>query len=116
MFVKNSERKDTAYFEFSYYKKASKLGVCRGYEHWLPDSLCVSIDDEKVFFENYGKYLENPHKPRKFAYFGWNYYTKKQTQTIIEQITRDKPQEYDVLLSWLELATDEYNGFYFLGI
>lgn len=113
MFVTNGERSgSTAYFEFSYCKNPKKFGNDSSFKYWSVDSLCVHIDDEKVFFENYGKYLKNP----RFDYFGLNYYTKEQTKEIIKQITRDKPQEYAILLSWLQCAADDYYGFCFVGI
>lgn len=117
MFVKNSDRESTAYFEFSYCKKKRLFVYALSH---LPirkeDSLYVYLDDEEVFFENYGKYLESPYKRNGFVYLGPNYYTKKQTQSIIELIKQDLPQEHEVLLQWLQKAVDEYEGFYFLGI
>ena len=81
--------------------------------------MLIHVDDDMRFFENYGKYLEKPNSPdgtQKLDPYGVNYYTKEQTFVIIEQIKNDKPQEFDVLVTWLEKATTEHNGFYFLGI
>ena len=117
MFVKNSERESTAYFEFSYCKK--KRVFVYALSH-IPmrkdDSLFIHLDDEEVFFMNYGNYLENPYKQKGFNYLGPNYYTKKQTREIIEQIKQHLPLEHEILLKWLQKAVDEYEGFYFLGI
>ena len=121
MFIPCSEKQGSAYFEFQYCKKewnVKKL-LKRGYSFWEKDSLLIHVDDDMRFFENYGKYLEKPNFPdgtQKLDPYGVNYYTKEQTFAIIEQIKNDKPQEFDVLVTWLEKAVTEYNGFFFLGI
>ena len=35
---------------------------------------------------------------------------------MLGQIRADRPEEWEVLLPWLEKAVSKYNGFYFLGI
>ena len=72
-----------------------------------------------MFFKYYQDYLEKTNTPDgsgKFYEFGINYYTKAQTQTIIERIKNDKPLDFERLLPWLEKAVAEYNGFYLLGV
>lgn len=116
MFVSNNARSSSAYFSFEYYKRKKLFCVYRRLSFWSADCICVHLDDEKMFFENYGKYLENPFKQIEFDYFGPNYYTKEQTIAIIEQINQDKPLEYEVITEWLQKAVSIYNGFYFMGI
>lgn len=116
MFVKNSQRRSSAYFSFEYCKRKRLFGVYRRFSFCSEDCVCVDLDDEKMFFENYGKYLDNPYRQKGFNYFGPNYYTKEQTLAIIEQINTDKPFEYQILVEWLQKAVEIYNGFYFMGI
>ena len=121
MFIPCSEKQGSAYFEFQYCKKEWNIKklLKKGFSFWEKDSLLVHVDSDRDFFENYGVYLETPDSPygtQILDPYGVNYYTKEQTFVIIEQIKIDKPQEFDVLVTWLEKATTEHNGFYFLGI
>ena len=120
MFIPCSEKQGSTYFEFQYCKKEWNIKklLKKGYSHWEKDSLLIHIDSDSVFFENYAEYLNNSNSPDGMIelYVGVNYYTKEQTFVIIEQIKNDKPQEFDVLVTWLEKAATEYNGFFFLGI
>ena len=118
MFIPCSEKQGSAYFEFQYCKKEWNIKkiLKKGCSFWEKDSLLVHVDCDRDFFENYGGYLETPDGTQKLDPYGVNYYTKEQTFVIIEQIKNDKPQEFDVLVTWLEKAATEYNGFFFLGI
>ena len=118
MFIPCSEKRGSAYFEFQYCKKEWNIKklLKKGYSFWGKDSLLVHVDYDRDFFENYGDYLETPDGTQKLDPYGVNYYTKEQTFVIIEQIKNDNPQEFDVLVTWLEKAATEYNGFFFLGI
>ena len=121
MFIPCSEKQGSAYFEFQYCKKewSIKKILKKGYSFWEKDSLLIHVDDDMRFFENYGKYLEKPNSPdgtQKLDPYGVNYYTKEQTFAIIEKIKADSPEEFETLMSWLEKAVTEYNGFFFLGI
>ena len=120
MFIPCLERQGSAYFEFQYCKKEwnVKKILKKGYSFWEKDSLLIHIDSESDFFNSYSNYLDatNSHDGMMELYFGVNYYTKEQTSIIIEQIKRDKPQEFETLVAWLEKAATEYNGFFFLGI
>lgn len=120
MFIPCSEREGTAYFEFQYCKKewnVKKL-LKKGYSFWEKDSLLVHVDSDSDFFQNYADYLNNPDSPDGMMelYVGVNYYTKEQASKILEQIKRDKPQEFETLVAWLEKAVTEYNGFFLLGV
>ena len=118
MFIPCSEKRGSAYFEFQYCKKEWNIKklLKKGYSFWEKDSLLVHVDYYRDLFENYGDYLETLDGTQKLDPYGVNYYTKEQTFVIIEQIKNDKPQEFDVLVTWLEKAVTEYNGFFFLGI
>ena len=121
MFIPCSEKRGSAYFEFQYCKKEWNIKklLKKGFSHWEKDSLLVHVDYDRDFFDNYVDYLETPDSPdetQELDPYGVNYYTKEHTFVIIEQIKNDKPQEFDVLVSWLEKAATEYNGFFFLGI
>ena len=118
MFISCSEKQGTAYFEFQYCKKEwniKKLSK-KGYSFWEKDSLLVHVDYDRDFFENYGTYLDTPDGTQKLDPYGVNYYTKEQALVIMERIKNDKPQEFEALVTWLEKAVTEYNGFFFLGI
>ena len=58
----------------------------------------------------------SPDGSGTFCYYGINYYTKERTAQMLGQIRADRPEEWEVLLPWLEKAVSKYNGFYFLGI
>lgn len=121
MFIPCTDKQGTAYFEFQYCKKDWNIKkiLKNGYSFWEKDSLLVHIDNDKKFFDNYLKYFELTNAPNGktvFCYYGVNYYTKEQTVSILERINTDKPNEYQVLIKWLEKAISDYNGFFFIGI
>ena len=47
--------------------------------------------------------------------YGINYYSPQETANIIEKLKKNKPKDYEFLLQWLE-KSEEFNGFYILGI
>lgn len=121
MFIPCSEKQGTAYFEFQYCKKewTTKKLIKKGFSYWEKDSLLVHIDNDKEFLDNYEVYLQFPTVPKgkgDFDFCSSNYYTKEQTLLILDQIKNDKPKEFETLVAWLEKATTDYNGFFFLGI
>lgn len=125
MFLDSQTRKrlgGSGYFEFQFCKKhgsVRKLAQGKPYQAWLEDSLYVYMDYDTILFREYGQYLNEPTTPNgehAFDYWGINYYTKKQTETILAQIRQDAPFESERLIPWLEQAKDRYNGFYLLGI
>lgn len=121
MFIPCSEKQGSAYFELQYCKKEWNIKkiLKKGYSFWEKDSLLVHVDNDRNFFENYGDYLKAPNSPngtQELDPHGVNYYTKEQTLVIIEQIIKDKPKEFEILVLWLEKAANDYNGFFFLGI
>ncbi|MBR2329565.1 MAG: hypothetical protein IKA58_06765 [Clostridia bacterium] len=86
-------------------------------KHWLNDSLY--IDDENAFYEAYSHIFDcgvyNNLKRGVVDIYGINYYSPAATDSIIEKVLKDKPQDYEPLLEWLRKAK-EYNGFYVLGL
>lgn len=118
MFLNCSERTGTAYFEFQYCTKncGIKKLIRQGNRFWDSESLLVSVEDDREFFFHYGKYLESPDGQKQFNPFGPNYYTKEHSKRILNNITEEKPLDWETLADWLKKAVDEYNGFYFLGI
>ena len=121
LFLPCRARRGTAYFEFQYCKTEGSLKKILDHpqQHWMSDSLIVYLDDQERLLDAYLPYLEHPESPdgsRTFCYYGINYYTKERTAQMLEQIRADRPEEWEVLLPWLEKAATKYNGFYFLGI
>lgn len=121
MFIPCSERNGSCYYEFQYCRKEWNLKkiLKKGFSFWEKNSLLIHINDDRRFFEIYGEYLKDPNSPddiQELDPHGPNYYTKEHTFSIIEQIKKDKPEEYEYLIPWLQKAANDYNGFFFLGI
>lgn len=125
MFIDDVRRKKlggTAYFEFQFCKKTGsvrELAKGKPYRPWLEDSLYFYVDYDEIFFREYGEYFSSPTTPNgehRFDYYGINYYTKEQAEDILKRIKADAPPESPALISWLENAAQEYNGFFLLGI
>ena len=120
MFIPCSEKQGSAYFEFQYCKKEWNIKklLKKGYSFKEKDSLLVHVSSDSDFFKNYADYLNSSNSPDGMMelYVGVNYYTKEQTSVIVEQIKKDKPQEFETLVAWLEKAVTDYNGFFFLGV
>lgn len=118
MFLPCSGRKGSAYFEFQYCKKTGKeKKLMRGSgEFWKPDSLIVNVYDMEKLLSAYSGYLKSPCGASELDAYGINYYTKEQTQKILNEIKEDKPEDHETLADWLEKAANDYNGFYFVGI
>ena len=86
---------------------------------WCNDSLYVSGDDTDVFYKHYKDVFKNGVynnlKSGDIDFFGINYYSTDQVNEMIKIIEENKPEEYTVLLSWLNKAK-EFNGVYILGV
>ncbi|MBQ7354705.1 MAG: hypothetical protein IJW62_04205 [Clostridia bacterium] len=121
LFIPCTKRRGSAYFEFQFYKKdrSAHRAAQDCNQHWLPDSLCVHIDCQETFLCHYLPYLQETHAPNgshEFCCFALNYYTKEQARAIADKIRADRPQEWEILLPWLEQAATEYNGFFLMGV
>lgn len=114
----------SAFIEIQYCRlkpatKIKKIVSLSAIKHWKDDSLYVYADDIDEFYSNYrdifcgGTY--NNEESGDIDLYGINYYSPKQLTEIIDKIKKQKPLDYEILLEWLERATD-YNGIYILGI
>lgn len=123
MFITNKERIGTCYLEFQFCKndKPIKLGKVDVdiIDNWKEDSLLVSDDDFNEFYKLYGKIFECalfPNGESGFFPYGVNYYDKTTTEEILIELKKIISDKYYKLISWLENAANNYNGFYILGI
>ncbi len=86
-------------------------------QNWQNESLY--IDDENAFYEVYSHIFDcgvyNNLQSGTVDIYGINYYSPAVTDIIIGNILKNKPQDYEPLLAWLQKAK-EYNGFYILGL
>lgn len=86
---------------------------------WCNDSLYVYGDDTEVFYKYYKDVFKNGVynnlKSGDIDFFGINYYSTDQVNEMIRIIEEKKPEEYTVLLLWLNKAK-EFNGVYILGV
>ncbi len=124
-FKSQEERREyggSDFIEFQFCKmpvksKIESIVTIENINHWKPDSLYVS--DYEEFFEIYGKYFDcgyyNNMKNGIVDIYGINYYTSDYVDSIISKIENEKPEDYPVILEWLNKAK-EYNGFYILGV
>ena len=86
---------------------------------WCNDSLYIYGDDIDVFYKYYKDVFKNGVynnlKSGDIDFFGINYYSTDQVNEMIKIIEEKKPEEYTVLLLWLNKAK-EFNGVYILGV
>lgn len=88
-------------------------------KHWKDDSLYISGDDMDLFYQSYGDIITggvyNNGDRGPMDLFGINFYSREQTNEIIERLAEEKPPGYQILCRWLQ--ADEQNlGFYVLGV
>ena len=112
----------SAFIEIQFCKLPSgtttkKLVAISNIKHWQNDSLY--IDDENAFYQEYGHIfncgLYNNLKTGIVDIYGINYYAPSLIESIIEKLQKEKPADYEALIEWLT-KSEEYNGFYILGI
>ena len=88
-------------------------------DFWQEDSLYIYGDDTEAFSDAYGKIitggLYGNLRTGPVDLCGINWFSTEQTEKIIDKIRKEKPKDFEYLLSWLE-AGKEYNGFYILGL
>ena len=125
MFLTQNERKTiggTCFYELQFCRlpesaPIKKIVSVDSIEHWKDDSIYVSDDSD--FYEVYSRIFTggvyNNLQTGVVDTCGINYYSPELTQTIIARLQEEKPEEYEVLLSWLKKA-EGFNGFYILGI
>ena len=113
----------SAFIEIQFCKLPSgtttkKLVAISNIKHWQNDSLYI-IDDENAFYQEYSHIfncgLYNNLKTGIVDIYGINYYAPSLIESIIEKLQKEKPADYEALIEWLT-KSEEYNGFYILGI
>lgn len=123
MFKKYNKEEKGACLELAYCKSSNKSDIkeivsISNIPFSQPDSLYVAFPFIKDFIEQYddiftgGTYHNLKSGPVDVC--GLNYYNPDLTNQIINKIKEQKPQEFEVVLNWLE-ETKQYNGFYILG-
>ena len=122
MFEKN--KKAGGFGEFQYCDKDLPIKDLLDYnniENWKDDSLYIEYATytSDLFWEYYLPILKNAYIDENkigFDDFGVNYYTPEQTLFIYNQIKENENlPDREILLAWLKVVIDKYNGFYFLG-
>lgn len=93
--------------------------LTRNIVDWCNDSLYVSGDDTDVFYKQYKDVFKNGIynnlKSGDIDFFGINYYSPELVEEMIKTIEANKPEDYAVILAWLNKAK-EFNGVYILGV
>lgn len=88
-------------------------------KHWKDDSLYISGDDMDLFYQSYGDIITggvyNNGDRGPMDLFGINFYSREQTNEIIERLAEEKPPGYQILCRWLQ-ADEQSLGFYVLGV
>ena len=115
------EEGGSAFIEFQFChlftKDVKEIVSVDSIQNWKDDSLYVK--DENTFYQQYSHIFDcgtyNNMQQGTVDVYGINYYSPSDTDSIVSKINRQKPQEYEILLEWLEKAKN-YNGFYILGI
>lgn len=88
-------------------------------KHWKDDSLYISGDDMDLFYQSYGDIITggvyNNGDRGPMDLFGINFYSREQTNEIIERLAEEKPPGHQILCRWLQ-ADEQSLGFYVLGV
>lgn len=123
MFITEKERDGSCYYEFQFCQAdnpviKNKLNTDI-IENWRSDSLLISDDDFENFYQSYSDNFNCAvlaNGEIGFDFYAANYYDKKTAQMILNQIENRIDEKYYNLVSWLQKAVKESNGFYILGI
>ena len=88
-------------------------------KHWKDDSLYIFGDDLDLFYQNYGDIITggvyNNGERGPMDLYGINFYSREQTNEIMERLAEEKPPEHQILCRWLQ-AGEQHLGFYLLGV
>lgn len=88
-------------------------------KHWKDDSLYIFGDDLDLFYQNYGDIITggvyNNGERGPMDLCGINFYSREQTNEIMERLAEEKPPEHQILCRWLQ-AGEQHLGFYLLGV
>ena len=112
----------SCFIEIQFCKLPSGTNINRiinGYDHWQNDSLYVYDDKQGEFYDKYkdiiGSGIHHNMSEGYFDTWGVTYYGPEKIEDIESRLKEDKPEGYELLLSWFEEAK-QYNGFYILGV
>ena len=114
----------TAFIEIQYCRlsadtKLKKIVAVKSIQNWMDDSLYIYVDDINSFISNYGRIFNmgtyNNMQTGIVNVFGINYYTVDDVKSMVEMIIKERPLNYQKLVSWFKNAT-QFNGVYLLGI
>lgn len=114
----------TSYIEIQYCElepsfKINKIVSVKNIKHWNDKSLYIYLDDIARFIDLYKEIFDNGvYNNLTEGYideYGINYYSKDKVKIIINKLQVIKPEDFEILLSWLEDG-ERYNGVYILGI
>ncbi len=122
--VSYDRKENNVYFEFQYCKMNKPIKSFFGKDKFKnisfnkEDSLYVDMESFEELTDVFSCFLETYpfNKNVKFNKCGVNYYSKEMVIKFIQIIKRETNYKDNVLVSWLERAVNEYNGFYILGI
>lgn len=128
MFLKFESQEDrrkyggSCFIELQFCKLPSNTNIARiikVFEHWRNDSLYIYDDKQSSFWQEYKDIIGfGIHPNMSEGYFdtwGVTYYSPDKIEAIELRLMEHKPEEYEILLSWLEEAK-QYNGFYIQGV
>ena len=86
---------------------------------WKDDSLYIFGDDMDLFYQSYGDIITggvyNNGDRGPMDLFGINFYSREQTNEIIERLAEEKPPGYQIMCRWLQ-SDEQSLGFYVLGV
>ena len=123
IFITEAERKGSCYYEFQFCKCKNPVKngkVADSYCFWVEDSLLVYADDfEEHFYPKCKSILDCalfPNGETGFYPYGVNYYSLDKTAKIRRGLEETFGNEYKELIQWLDVAIQQYNGFYILGL
>lgn len=126
-FASQEERREfggSYFIEIQYCKlvegtEIQKIVSVDAIEPWKNDSLYIYGDDDNKFMEIYSDIftggIYNNGESEVVDMYGINYYSREYSHIIMEKVKKIKPLDYQLLLNWLD-KSNEYNGFYILGL
>lgn len=84
------------------------------------DSLYIHVNDIDKFVDEYYELFgscvcTDLNEYSGFDCSGVNYFSSDKLNSIKERILKEKPQNYEIVLDWLN-ECNKFNGFYILGI
>lgn len=119
---KRREYGGSSYVELQFCKmplnsKIESIVTVDNIKNWELDSLYINeYEDFSMIYGNiFDCGIYSNMQNGTVDIYGINYYKPELVDMIISKIKNKKPEDYLVLLKWLENAKN-YNGFYILGV